>query len=78
MSDLQRDIEIVDEAVLRASRGIPLYAWESIKARLNPDREAVALAIAESLGGNGVVLNIPTAIWMTAADAAIAAMKGEP
>ena len=74
MSDLQRDIELID-AVIRG-QGWPQWeaAWQRLKPRLTPDRERVARAIAGSLGGNPRVGELPPS-WMKAADAAIAAME---
>lgn len=75
MSDLQRDIDLIDSFLdSQDSFGGYLYApqryvWQRIRARLTPDRERVARAIDVAL--NGALLHAEA---FDAADAAIAAM----
>lgn len=92
MSDLNIDtgggnvldcIEVVEAVVMRYGDEIDAMCWQRLRARLNSDREAVAIAICEAhTTPKGVLW------WATddetrekfrrEADAAIAAMKGEP
>ena len=76
MSDLQRDIEVVD-SLIRGVWGADPYehaAWQRLKPRLTPDRERVAMAIhdANTTGLRG------EDFWLALADAAIKAMEVEP
>lgn len=82
MNDIQRDIEAIDELVRGGWSFGPeqVSAWQRTRARLTPDRERVARAIAKSVYAINVQPNDGTEagrFWLAAADAAIAAM-GEP
>jgi hypothetical protein len=51
VTDLQRDIELIDELVLSGAYGLvdgAPEAWQRIKASLTPDLERVARAMYES------------------------------
>ena len=82
MSDLQRDIERMERLVEAVGDEYDEASVQRLRARLNPDREAVARAICEAFTTPKGVL-----WWATdeetrekfrrEADAAIAAMKGE-
>ena len=76
MSDLQRDIELVDAALGIAfdDADPSAEAWQRIRARLTPDRERVARAIhdANTPGLRG------EDVWLARADAAIDAMGETP
>lgn len=81
-SEMQRDIERIEPLIPfdPETRG----AWQRLRARLTPDRERVARAIAKAVyvsddavedekrGTKGYLF------WLPAADAAIKAMEGEP
>ena len=77
MSDLQRSIELVDEALGIAfdDNDPAVEAWQRLRARLTPDRERVARAIAGEMLAQGHVMH-GEAYWHVA-DAAIAAMEGK-
>ena len=74
MSDLQRDIERV-ERMMECALPDGWDAWQRIRARLTPDRERVARAIAGEMLAQGHVMH-GEAYWHVA-DAAIAAMEGK-
>ena len=79
MNDIQRDIERIDAIAATMFEG-DREAWQRTRARLTPDRERVARAIAKSVYAINVQPNDGTEagrFWLAAADAAIAAM-GEP
>ena len=75
MSDeqLQRDIELVDFAMRLESHEFRA-AWQRIRARLTPDRERVARAIARANWGH----DEHWIQYLVDADAAIAAMGETP
>lgn len=77
MSDLQRDIDIMEIERLVYATGMREHAeaWQRIRARLTPDRELIADAIATVFRDGAGPDGRPFAL--AAADAAIAAM-GEP
>ena len=73
MSDLQRDMQRVEACIENHVDVIDARdEWDRIKARLNPDREAVARAIDMA-----TLQKLPVHQLIAATEAAIAAMKGE-
>jgi len=75
VSDLQRDIEVVDSLIRGVWGADPCEhaAWQRLRARLTPDRGRLARAIHDA-NTNGLR---GEDVWLARADAAIAAM-GEP
>ena len=89
MSDLQRDIAEVDFLVAEFAGIEIIAAWQRIRARLTPDRERVARALAAHSGWDGWdtardCRDTPSGndpedereYWRGMADAAIKAMEG--
>ena len=81
MSDLKIDtgggnvldcIQVVEDVVMKCGDEIDALCWQRIRARLNPDREAVARAIDMA-----TLQKLPVHQLIAATEAAIAAMKGE-
>lgn len=67
-SELQRDIDILRSDYLSREQK---NALDRIEARLAPNRERVARAIAKAVDGDG---ELPWQTFLSEADAAIAAM----
>ena len=83
MSDLQRDIELVDAALGIAfdDADPSAEAWQRIRARLTPDRERDArllLAFDQPARSWASLYENEREYFLQAADAAIKAMEGEP
>lgn len=79
---LQRDVEAIDIRIRLDGIKADEEAWQRIRARLTPDRERVARAIAKAIYVSDDAVEDPKRgtkgymFWLPVADAAIDAARG--